>query len=136
MHRLTLAAVTAFASFMPAAAQSGELGWSCRNMEYEISCNGGVCEASEAFTPMDIYTNSEEMAACAYTGCWEGKPTVIQSGRFIIFLGTDLPFSTQPEGRGDIALTIDTETHSATILVGDLYAMPAVCKRWSAPEQD
>lgn len=135
--RLAIISIVALAGVPSlAAAQDGELGWSCRNMEYEISCGGGVCEASEAFTPMDIYVTSTEMSACAYTGCWEGAPTTIKAGRFVTFLAPDLPFSTRPEFTGDIALTIDTETSTATILVGDLYAEPAVCKRWSAPPQD
>ncbi len=109
-------------------------GWNCRNYEMEISCNGGICEAAEAHTPMDIHLTDEEISLCAYTGCWVGETdAVIRSGRFETYVGDALPFTTSPGSKTDGSITVDVETGIATVIIADVYAQPLTCVPWSSP---
>lgn len=104
-------------------------GWTCRNNDLEIGCDETGCEVSTTHTPMDITVDHQEMSVCAYSGCWSGNPAAVtSSGSFLTFTGVDLPFSTAPEDRRDIAITIETTSRVATILVAGQYANPATCQ--------
>ncbi len=129
MHELTrniLIAATAIA--VPALALADGASWNCRNVDLEIGCGGGKCTVAEAHTPMDVHLGVGGISVCAYTGCWEGAPAaVVRSGGFVTFIGAALPFSTNPDSVADIAVTVDTASGVATILVAGLYATPAIC---------
>ncbi len=130
MRHLVTAAICVAAMTLPALSASGEeLSWSCRNNDLEISCNHGKCEVAEAHTAMDVHLSRDEISVCAYSGCWAGKPSaIVQTGAFLTFAGTSLPFSTNPEDLADVSVTIATKSHVATILVAGGYATPAVCE--------
>ncbi len=71
------------------------------------------------------------MSVCAYTGCWEGTGTVVQSERFVVLTGYDLPFSTAPDGAGsqaDIVIAIDKQDHVAILKAGS-FAQPLLCEQ-------
>ena len=120
--------LTAVALGFAAVASSGDDQWNCRNIDLEISCGLDGCIVSDAHTPMDVTVSAKEIRACAYTGCWEGRPSArMQSGHFQVFTGTALPFSTNPEDTADISLTVDAVTGTGTILVAGLYAQPVQC---------
>ncbi|MEO0550703.1 MAG: hypothetical protein AAFZ91_12345 [Pseudomonadota bacterium] len=136
MHRSKIISVLLLAAgvstTLPAIAE-GETDWNCRNTSYEISCDETGCEASDAHTPMDIYLGDNTMEVCAYTGCWSGMPTYQQrGGRFEVWTGHNLPFSTRTDWTANISITVDTETAVATVLVGNLYATPATCETHQA----
>lgn len=102
--------------------------WRCRN-DIEISCTGEGCvtEATDSFTPMDIYVETTgNMSICAYTGCWEGDGQALTKEPFLIFFGEDLDFSTAPDPQ-DIVLTIDRRDRVGLLKVAT-YALPVLCE--------
>ena len=117
---------------LPATAAT--TSWQCRN-DVEISCNAEACEASESFTPMDVWVDDAgSMNVCAYSGCWEGIGTVAQSEAFIVFTGHDLTFSTAPDAedrKEDIVIAIDRADHVAILKAG-AFAHPLRCQQKSA----
>ncbi len=103
--------------------------WTCRNMELEISCAEG-CTVSEEHTPVDIFVSAEEMSICAYSGCWEGAPRLVERvGAIETYVGEDLIWSGVTEDRATIAVSVDTENSVATVLIPGLFAMPATCRK-------
>lgn len=128
---LALLAAMAFATPALAAEDSSSAGWSCRNVDFEISCDEEKCEAAEAHTPMAIDLHENRMSACAYSGCWAGVPdVVVRSGRFETHAASDLPFSTAADAdmAADVSATIDIQSGTGTILVAGLYAHPMICE--------
>ena len=122
--------IAALCPSMLAQADAGSPGWACRNLQFEIGCSGGTCSASDDFTPMDVHVSREEMDVCAYTGCWAGRPSVAAvAGGIEVFAGQDLAFSTSPDSTADIAVSIETKSGAATILVGGTFATPATCQQ-------
>jgi len=113
----------------PLAALAGEQpSWNCRNMDFEISCSAKGCEAAEAFTPMDIHLSGDEISLCAYTTCWSGAPTAVQmAGGFASYVGLGLVGATDDGDLVDAAVTIETESGAASVLVAGRYVTPALC---------
>jgi hypothetical protein len=131
-----------FSSVMSLLALSGCTStspgeWSCQNADFEISCSDNTCIQSDGFTPMSITLSAGNMNICAYSGCWDGPPTRVDTtGRFVSFVANDLPW-TQPTGEaGAASISIDIETGAATVLIADTFATPAICERISAPAAD
>ena len=55
--------------------------WQRRN-DLEIRCDAENCTAEEEgnFTPMSVTVDDAGlMSVCAYSGCWEGKGTVVKT---------------------------------------------------------
>lgn len=109
--------------------------WACSNQDVEITCDGTGCQASDAFTPMSVSLSREDISVCAYSGCWQGAPISVHwaGTRFQTFTAESLPFSTAPDSDADtgadIAITIDTQTGIATLLVSELFAHPMRCQK-------
>lgn len=118
---LTLAAPAAFA----------DVGaWSCRNEQLEIICAKGACAVSDGHTPMDVTIDAKKITACAYTGCWTGAPILaVRTGPWITVQGVDLPFSTNPSDRADVAVTLDARSGIAAVLVAGSFVNPMLCAR-------
>jgi len=126
LRRKTLIAAIVMA--LPSLSLADGGTWNCRNIDLEVGCDGGKCTVAPAHTPMDVHLGPAEISVCAYSGCWEGKPAaVVRSGGFVTFIATGLPFSTNPESKADIAVTVEITSGVATILVAGLYATPAIC---------
>ncbi|MEO1553818.1 MAG: hypothetical protein AAFR82_07755 [Pseudomonadota bacterium] len=105
--------------------------WICSNPEVEISCDERGCLVSDSHTPMSVALSRQEISVCAYSGCWQGAPdAVLRTGeRFQTFTAESLPFSTAPETKADIAITVDRESGVATLLVADIFAHPMRCQK-------
>ena len=117
---LCAAPVAAFAETLPS--------WNCRNMDFEISCSAEGCKAAEAFTPMDIHLSGDEISLCAYTTCWTGAPTAVQSaGGFVSYVGAGLVGAVDASDLMDAAVTIEIASGAASVLVAGRYATPAHC---------
>lgn len=118
-----------------AQADTPMSAWACSNQDVEITCDGRGCQASYAFTPMSVSLSREDISVCAYSGCWQGVPISADwaGKRFQIFTAESLPFSTAPntvaDTGADIAITIDTQTGIATLLVSELFAHPMRCQK-------
>ena len=104
--------------------------WTCRNTDFEIACDVGGCSASETHTPMEASVGLTAISVCAYSGCWEGTAVSMhRSGTFLTVTGTALPFSSAPDDRADISVTIETGSRVGTLLVAGRYATPAICQQ-------
>lgn len=115
---------SALADETPAIA----VDWSCRNVAVEIACNEDGCEASDDHTPMDVSVSRAAISVCAYSGCWEGRPSAwMQAGQFQIVTASALPFSTNPASVADVSVTVDTGSGVGTILISGVFAHPARC---------
>ena len=117
-----------FAGCATAGRTSPGERWQCRN-DLEVSCSDGACEASAEgeFTPMSVDVDgSGAISVCAYSGCWEGTGEVLQSGDFLVLLGTDLQFSTSPDS-ADVVIVIDRGDQVAALKVGE-FALPLLCE--------
>lgn len=102
--------------------------WTCRNADIEVVCADDSCRVTDAHTPMEVTVSGSEVSVCAYSGCWEGAAaTTVRSGSFLTVTGTGLPFSSDPDDRADISVTIETASRVGTILVAGRYATPATC---------
>ncbi len=105
--------------------------WQCRN-DVEVSCNAEGCEAEDSFTAMDVRVDETgAMSVCAYSGCWEGTGTVVNSEAFIVLTGHNLPFSTAPDledSKEDIVIAIDRADQVAILKAG-AYAHPLLCEQ-------
>lgn len=104
--------------------------WSCKN-DMEIHCQHGACEASRNFTPMDITLNTKgTISICAYTGCWEGKADITQNGRYLVFIGHNLPFSSSPtKENGQSALVSIDRMDSVGIVKVASFTQPLICSK-------
>ena len=113
----------------PDAAPTAQ--WQCRN-DLEVSCDTEHCEAAESFTPMDVRVDDTgSMSVCAYSGCWEGTGTVVQSEHFVVLTGHDLPFSTAPDtadSQAAIVIAIDKQDQVAILKAGS-FAQPLLCEQ-------
>ena len=105
--------------------------WQCRN-DLEISCNAEGCEAGESFTPMDVrFDDAGSMSVCAYSGCWEGTGTVVNSEAFVVLTGHKLAFSTAPDSedsKQDIVIVLDRADQVALLKAG-AFAHPLLCEK-------
>lgn len=111
------------------ADPASSTSWICRNDDLEITCGDDGCQVSESHTPMYVFVDQREMRVCAYSGCWSGSPAAMtSSGWFLVATGKDLPFSTSPDDKTDITVTIERASRVATILVAGLFANPAICQ--------
>lgn len=121
--------MTAVLVAAPIAALAGpDMSWNCRNIDFEISCSSEKCEAAEAFTPMDIHLNEEEISLCAYTTCWRGAPAAVQmAGGFVSYVGTGLAGAMGASDQIEAVITIETASGAASVLVAGRYATPALC---------
>jgi hypothetical protein len=117
--------------------RAGE-SWQCGN-DLEVRCSKGECaaEAEDGFTPMSVHVDDAGgISVCAYSGCWEGKGTVVRDRMFLVLIGHDLPFSTAPEGTpstADVAIVVDRTDGVATLKVG-AFAHPLLCRSGSTPQ--
>ena len=118
-----------FVTVPVAAYASDGASWNCRNVEFEISCDDGKCNASDDHTPMDVHVSSSEISWCAYSGCWTGVPSAaLTSGSFASFYGfVQREGSTMADGV-DVAVTIDRTTNGAAIMAAGIFASPATCE--------
>jgi len=113
MRNILLLAI--LASFDALAASND---YSCRNGEFEISCNSDECESSEAFTPAGGAVNlkTKAMSVCAYSGCWEGEAdNIIASHRHIIVYSDRLKGSNPRLQPTSAAIVTDRKTLGATL---------------------
>ena len=105
--------------------------WQCSN-DLEIICDAEHCEAAESFTKMDVrFDDTGSMSVCAYSGCWEGTGTVVQSENFVVLTGHGLPFSTAPDAadsQANIVIAIDKQDHVAILKAGS-FAQPLLCEQ-------
>lgn len=105
--------------------------WQCRN-DLEISCDVEHCEAADSFTPMDVrFDDAGSMSVCAYSGCWEGTGTVVQSEHFVVLTGHELPFSTAPDSadsRAAIVIALD-RADQVGILKAGAFVQPLLCEQ-------
>jgi hypothetical protein len=125
MRNSIVCAVLALAPFV---AQAG--GWSCRNNDLEIGCADGTCKAQAegGFTPFDISVGADgrSLSICAYSGCWEGKPRVLKSGKHLLMSGRGLAWTGTSPDPADFIVAIDTGDRVGFIK-GEGYAMPVTC---------
>ncbi|OSQ51352.1 hypothetical protein MGEO_07690 [Marivita geojedonensis] len=113
----------------PAFAGDADETWNCRNTEFEISCSDGVCTASPDHTPMDIRVNQKDISWCAYSGCWTGLASAtLNAGPVVSFFGTALENEADPTSKVDVAITIDTQSGTANVMVVGMFATPATCQ--------
>ena len=105
--------------------------WQCKN-DLEIRCDVEHCEVADSFTPMDVqFDDAGSMSGCAYSGCWEGKGTVVQREHFVVLTGYDLPFSTAPDSadsRAAIVLVLDRADQVGMLKAG-AFAHPLRCEQ-------
>lgn len=112
--------------------------WECVN-DVEVWCAVDGCAAKpegEA-TPMSITASRDgAFSVCAYTGCWEGKTTVVEIGApavaRLLWAADSVGFSSQPEGgfEADITLLIIEKDGVGFVRAGGL-ASPLLCTRRS-----
>jgi hypothetical protein len=103
--------------------------WQCTNKQ-EIRCSGENCKVEKEgeFTPMSVFFDKKgKMSVCAYTGCWEGTGNVMTSINFVYLTGKSLPFSTAPDSKQNISITLDTSDNIALLKAGE-FSHPLVCK--------
>lgn len=105
--------------------------WNCRN-QIEVWCAADGCAATAAgeLTPMDISASADgKIAACAYSGCWEGEARMTASAGRLLWAGDDLPFgSAAGGGSGDVTLLILAKDGVGFIRAGGI-ATPVLCVR-------
>lgn len=110
---------------LPTLVLSAE--WNCRNQDMEISCSQQKCEASEAFTPMEVSVSDFGfIAVCAYSGCWEGKGKVLKSGSHIIISANKLKWSGASPNQANFIFGLD-KTDNVAVIKGSNFAMPLIC---------
>lgn len=127
---MTLGFILAFSFLFGPAANPSVDSWQCRN-DIEIRCDAGKCQAEESFTPMSVsFDDAGKMSVCAYSGCWEGKGTVFNSGDFLMLSGQNLKFSTADSAdmNEDIAITFDRKDNVALLKAGS-FAQPLICEK-------
>ncbi|WP_375204191.1 hypothetical protein [Hyphococcus sp.] len=106
--------------------------WDCENtVEVWCAVDGCAAQPDGEMTPMSITASRDgAFSICAYTGCWEGKTTLIdQSGR-LLWAGDGAPFSTRPEGgfEADVTLLIIEKEGVGFVRAGGI-ATPLLCAR-------
>jgi len=102
--------------------------WVCHNKDMEITCTPEKCTSSGGFTPMNIsFSDHGSMTICAYSGCWEGKGTVLISGNHILISGHKLDWRGATHGSDDFMVALDESTGIA-VVNGDGFAMPLICR--------
>ena len=123
------AAVQLAAASAEEAAAASSTRWTCRNTDLEVACGEDSCAVTPSHTPMFVTVDQNEMSVCAYSGCWSGSPAAtITSGSFLMVTGRNLPFSTNPDDKQDVTVTIERASRVATILVAGEFANPATCE--------
>ncbi len=118
-----------------ATSDSESRSWACKNT-LEVSCFENDCQASPVFTPMSVdFKLSGDVSVCAYSGCWQGQAEVIDSGQFLVFIGTNLPFSTNsdPAAAENIVIALDQTDNVATLKAG-AFAQPLLCEGDDPPK--
>ncbi|MDW9414243.1 hypothetical protein GOB15_07185 [Sinorhizobium meliloti] len=116
MRNAHLVSMAALLASVEAFAASNDC--SCRNGEFEISCDSDRCESSESFTPAGggVNTSTKDMSVCAYSGCWEGKAdSIITSQDHIIAYSDQLKGNNPGLQPTSAAIIIDRETLGATL---------------------
>jgi len=106
----------------------GSTEYTCAN-QIEIRCTDEKCTAAQVgeFTPMSVsFDNKGNVSVCAYSGCWEGVAKAIENDRFLFLSGNDLPFSTAPESKQSISISLDKNDNIALLKAGE-FAQPVVC---------
>mgnify|MGYP001557348177 CR=1 FL=1 len=122
---------TALITFVSISSYAQEYsGWSCTN-DVEVMCSNKGCGVGqgEDFTPVDVTLNNDgRMSVCAYTGCWDGKGSVLNEGSFIIYTGKNFKFSTasNSENSEDIVVVIDKRDNVA-VMKNSVFSQPLIC---------
>lgn len=105
--------------------------WTCRNNDFEISCGEGRCAAqpSGGFTPLSVSLDADggQMSVCAYSGCWEGRASIVRRGTFRIHTGLDLKWTGVTGAAADFAVVLDLADRVA-VLKGAGFALPLTCE--------
>lgn len=101
-------------------------GWNCTNKGIEVQCDKDSCSSSTSFTPLSISADNKKLSVCAYTGCWEGKSTVIKQGHYIIYTGNHLAWTHNKNSKDNFILVINTKENPG-LLKGGGFAMPVYC---------
>ena len=102
---------------LPAAAQD----FNCRNLEAEISCDGGKCEITrdQGFTPMGLTRRGDVLSICAYSGCSEGRVLVSRTRGGIAMLYADVRRAATPGGAAEpLAVLYDRKARTAQMRWG------------------
>ncbi|RYD90113.1 MAG: hypothetical protein EOP61_30255 [Sphingomonadales bacterium] len=110
-------ALAALLAPLPAAAQD----FNCRNLEAEISCNGGKCEITreQGFTPMGLTRRGSTLSICAYSGCSEGRVLIRRARGGIAMLYADVRRTTAPGGEAEpLAILYDDKARTAQMRWG------------------
>ena len=106
--------------------------WACTN-QVEVWCTVDSCAAKDAdeTTPLRIAARRDGVfSVCAYTGCWEGKASVIDNNGRLLWAADGAAFSSRPEGgwEADISLLIVEKDGVGFVRVGGI-ATPLLCLR-------
>jgi len=109
-----------------------EQDWHCRNHDVEVTCAQDKCQASESFTPLDVYLSATgELSIGMYSGVWEGRARVLTEQNYHVVIARGLVFSSAMERKADFIMTLNTIRRVAT-LEGYGYVVPMTCKASSA----
>jgi hypothetical protein len=112
---------------MPTLALSA--GWSCRNLDMEITCHSKKCAISEGFTALSIIVSGRGvMNICAYSDCWIGHGKVFTSGQHILVSGHNLKWTGGAADDTDFIIAIDS-SDKVGFIKGIGFAMPTICEK-------
>lgn len=93
--------------------------FTCVNRNAEIRCNAQACEVeTEAFTPMSLSREGNQLEVCAYSGCWSGPLDLIRTRGELTILHARLR-GWQGEGSAQVAIAFDRKEKNATMLWDD-----------------
>ncbi len=89
MLRIALVALALLA--VPASAEDPN-GWVCANSDVEITCHNAACSImpDDGFTPMQTFVAAGHFEVCAYSGCWSGRPLLLEDSRSLYALSHSL----------------------------------------------
>lgn len=113
---------------MPTFAEN-EIGWLCRNTDTEISCGDGTCEIRprDGFTPMEVTVRLGHMSVCAYSGCWNGTPILVEDDSLLYVQSHDLRWIHNEDAvPATFQLALNKDTRVA-VLNGERFAHPMHC---------
>jgi hypothetical protein len=107
--------------------------YSCQNETLEVTCDASKCEASGGFTPMRLSLDSRgrRLSLCAYSGCFEGRPTKISETSRYLHVSGSFRFSGMPRDSWDIAVTVDKQKGYA-VMMGGGFVNPMICAKVGA----
>lgn len=126
------------ASLMLVSHLSRAEGWSC-GPDLELHCTAESCSVSDhqgggipIYLSFDSHGN---FMLCAYTGCWEGKGTVVSSSPFLVITKKQVDWSDpnqRVEGREDVLIAFSPSDKVVMIKAGSI-SMPMRCSKGPGP---